>query len=91
MKPLAYRDRALSLRRRGAGATSRRKAGTPCYVYSARRFSKISAPMTTASATLPHTVCYAVKANGNLATAAAAGGGRARDSTSFPAANCSAS
>ncbi len=42
-------------------------AGTPCYVYSARAIGANYAAYDRAFGTTPHRVCYAVKANGNLA------------------------
>jgi diaminopimelate decarboxylase len=66
MNPIAYRDRALfcdgvALADIAAGA------GTPCYVYSARTILENYCAYDTAFGAQPHTVCYAVKANGNLA------------------------
>jgi diaminopimelate decarboxylase len=66
MNPIAYRDRALfcdgvALADIAAGA------GTPCYVYSARTILGNFCAYDTAFGAQPHTVCYAVKANGNLA------------------------
>jgi len=66
MTPIAYRDRALfcddvSL------ADIAAKAGTPCYVYSARTILDAYRAYDEAFGAQAHTVCYAVKANGNLA------------------------
>ena len=66
MTLIAYRDRALfcddvSL------ADIAAKAGTPCYVYSARSILNAYRAYDEAFGAQPHTVCYAVKANGNLA------------------------
>jgi diaminopimelate decarboxylase len=43
------------------------KAGTPCYVYSAAAILENFRAYDAAFGDTPHTVCYAVKANGNLA------------------------
>jgi diaminopimelate decarboxylase len=43
------------------------RAGTPCYVYSAAEILENYAAYNDAFGDLPHTVCYAVKANSNLA------------------------
>jgi len=43
------------------------KAGTPCYVYSAAAILENIRAYDAAFGDTPHTVCYAVKANGNLA------------------------
>ena len=50
--------------------TIARKVGTPCYVYSARAILAAYRAYDAAFGTLPHTVCYAVKANSNLAVLA---------------------
>ena len=42
-------------------------AGTPCYVYSADAILQNYRAYDSAFGDVPHTVCYAVKANGNLA------------------------
>jgi diaminopimelate decarboxylase len=42
------------------------KAGTPCYVYSASAIAENFRAYDEAFGDLPHSVCYAVKANGNL-------------------------
>jgi diaminopimelate decarboxylase len=47
-----------------------RKAGTPCYVYSTRSVLEAWRAYNAAFAELPHTVCYAVKANSSLAVLA---------------------
>jgi diaminopimelate decarboxylase len=47
-----------------------RKAGTPCYVYSSRSILDAWRAYDAAFADLPHTVCYAVKANSTLAVLA---------------------
>ena len=45
-------------------------AGTPCYVYSAQTILDAYRAYDAAFGDLPHTVCYAVKANSNLAVLA---------------------
>jgi len=47
-----------------------KKAGTPCYVYSARSILDAWRAYDAAFAGLPHTICYAVKANSTLAVLA---------------------
>jgi diaminopimelate decarboxylase len=47
-----------------------RKAGTPCYVYSTRSILDAWRTYEQAFGDLPHTVCYAVKANSTLAVLA---------------------
>ena len=47
-----------------------KKAGTPCYVYSARSIREAWRSYDAAFADLPHNVCYAVKANSSLAVLA---------------------
>lgn len=47
-----------------------RKAGTPCYVYSAQSILEAWRAYDAAFGDLPHTVCYAVKANSTLAVLA---------------------
>ncbi len=47
-----------------------KKAGTPCYVYSSRSILDAWRAYDAAFADLPHTVCYAVKANSTLAVLA---------------------
>jgi diaminopimelate decarboxylase len=66
MTPIAYRDRALFIDDVPL-ADIARKAGTPCYVYSARTILKNYRAYDHAFGTQPHTVCYAVKANSSLA------------------------
>jgi diaminopimelate decarboxylase len=46
------------------------RVGTPAYVYSAQAIRQNYAAYTEAFGTLPHTVCYAVKANSSLAVLA---------------------
>jgi len=77
MTPVEYSDRTL----RCDGvvlADIAAKAGTPCYVYSAATILANYRAYDNALAGSPHTICYAMKANGNLAILrllAAAGGG----------------
>ena len=65
MKPLAYRDRALSMDGVELAHVAA-KAGTPCYVYSAASILENFRAYDRGFGDLPHTVCYAVKAAGNL-------------------------
>ncbi len=64
--PIAYRDRALFLDDVPL-ADIAAKAATPCYVYSAQAILKTYRAYDSAFGQQPHTVCYAVKANSNLA------------------------
>ena len=65
MKPVAYQDRALAMDGvELAGIAAR--AGTPCYVYSAAEIIGNFRAYDSAFGDAPHTVCYAVKACGNL-------------------------
>jgi diaminopimelate decarboxylase len=66
MNPIGYRDRALYCDG-VALADIAAKAGTPCYVYSARTILENFRAYDRAFGEQPHTVCYAVKANSNLA------------------------
>jgi diaminopimelate decarboxylase len=66
MNPIAYRDRALFCDEVPL-ADIAAKAGTPCYVYSARTILGNYRAYDKAFGAQPHTVCYAVKANGSLA------------------------
>jgi diaminopimelate decarboxylase len=65
MKPLAYRDRALTLDGVDLAGVAE-AAGTPCYVYSAAAILENYRAYDRAFGGAPHKVCYAVKANGNL-------------------------
>jgi diaminopimelate decarboxylase len=65
MKPLEYRERALECDG-VALADVAAKAGTPCYVYSAKTIVENYQAYAGAFGDTPHTVCYAMKANGNL-------------------------
>jgi diaminopimelate decarboxylase len=65
MTPVDYRDRALSMDGVDLAQVAA-KAGTPCYVYSAASILKNFQAYDRGFGDLPHTVCYAVKAAGNL-------------------------
>jgi diaminopimelate decarboxylase len=66
MNPFAYRDRALFCD--GVPlADIAQQAGTPCYVYSAQAILSNYRAYDEAFGAQAHTVCYAVKANSNLA------------------------
>lgn len=60
-----YRDRALYCED-AALADIAAEAGTPCYVYSAAAIRRNFRAYDDALDGLPHTICYSVKANGNL-------------------------
>jgi len=66
------------------------RVGTPAYVYSSQAIRQNYADYTQAFGALPHTVCYAVKANSSLAVLALLAK-RGPASTSSPAANSTAS
>ena len=66
MKPTEYRDRTLMCDGI-ALADIASKTGTPCYVYSAATILANYRAYEGALQGAPHTVCYAMKANGNLA------------------------
>jgi diaminopimelate decarboxylase len=66
VNPISYRDRALYCDDVPL-ANIAAKAGTPCYVYSARTILENYRAYENAFGDQPHTVCYAVKANSNLA------------------------
>ncbi len=66
MTPIAYRDRSLFCDNVELADVAAH-AGTPCYVYSAQAILENFRAYDTAFGVQPHTVCYAVKANGNLA------------------------
>jgi diaminopimelate decarboxylase len=66
MKPVVYQDRALTMDGVELSVIAA-KAGTPCYVYSAAAILEKFHAYDAAFGNTPHTVCYAVKANGNLA------------------------
>lgn len=65
MNPIAYRERALYCDDVPL-ADIAAKAGTPCYVYSARTILENFRAYDAAFGAQPHTVCYAAKANSNL-------------------------
>jgi len=66
MNPISYRGRALYLD--GVPLADIASAvGTPCYVYSAETILSNYRAYDRAFGAQPHTVCYAVKANSNLA------------------------
>jgi diaminopimelate decarboxylase len=66
MRPVAYQDRALVMDGVELSVIAA-KAGTPCYVYSAAAILENFRAYDAAFGDTPHTVCYSVKANGNLA------------------------
>jgi len=66
MKPVRYQDRTLTVDG-VALADIAAKAGTPCYVYSAATVLENYRAYEKPLQGLPHTICYAMKANGNLA------------------------
>jgi diaminopimelate decarboxylase len=65
MPAYSYRDRALYCEGVALAEIAAR-AGTPCYVYSAGAVLENFRAYDDAFGDLPHTVCYSVKANGNL-------------------------
>src|SRR5712691_1548196 len=65
MPAYSYRDRTLYCEG-VALAEMAARAGTPCYVYSAAAVLENFRADDDAFGDLPHTVCYSVKANGNL-------------------------
>ena len=66
MKPVTYQHGALAMD--GVElATVAAREGTPCYVYSAAAIRENFCAYDSAFGNSPHTICYAVKANGNLA------------------------
>jgi diaminopimelate decarboxylase len=65
MKPLNYEHHALYCDG-VALADVAAEAGTPCYVYSAATILENYRAYTNAFGDVPHKVCYATKANGNL-------------------------
>ena len=66
MKPVRY-DRGALVCEGVALAEIAEKAGTPCYVYSSATLIENYRTYHEGFGNAPHTVCYAVKANGNLA------------------------
>lgn len=65
MKAVTYRDRALYCDNVALAEVAAR-VGTPCYVYSSSAILQNFNAYNDSFGDLPHTVCYAVKANGNL-------------------------
>jgi diaminopimelate decarboxylase len=65
MPAYSYRDRTLYCEGVALAEIAAR-AGTPCYVYSAATVLENFRAYDDALGDLPHTVCYSVKANGNL-------------------------
>jgi len=66
MNPISYRNRSLYCDG-VALADIAAEAGTPCYVYSAETILSNYRAYDEAFGAQPHTVCYAVKANSNVA------------------------
>jgi diaminopimelate decarboxylase len=66
MNPFVYRDRALFCEGVSLAEIAQR-AETPCYVYSAAAILENYRAYDAAFGHAPHTVCYSVKSNGNLA------------------------
>jgi diaminopimelate decarboxylase len=66
MSAFPYKDHALHCDGVALAEIAAR-AGTPCYVYSAHAIRENFRAYHQAFGDQPHTVCYAVKANGNLA------------------------
>lgn len=66
MNPIAYRERALYCDDVDLAQIAVRE-GTPCYVYSAQAILDNFRAYDSAFGDQPYLVCYAVKANGNLA------------------------
>src|ERR1700752_696433 len=65
MNSLAYRDRALYCEGVALAEIAAR-VGTPCYVYSAAAILANFRAYDQTFGDMPHTIVYAVKANGNL-------------------------
>jgi len=63
---MEYRDHALHMEGVALAEVAAR-VGTPCYVYSSKEILDNYHAYDDAFGDLPHSVCYAVKANGNLA------------------------
>ncbi len=66
MNPFHYREHALYCDGVALAEIAAR-AGTPCYVYSAAAILANFRAYDQAFGAMPHTICYAVKANSNLA------------------------
>jgi diaminopimelate decarboxylase len=65
MSPFHYREHALYCEGVPLAEVAAR-VGTPCYVYSATNILENFRAYDESFGDLPHTICYAVKANGNL-------------------------
>ena len=63
---LDYRDGALYMEQVNIAEVVK-NYGTPCYVYSKQAILDVYQAYTTSFASLKHQICYAVKANSNLA------------------------
>ena len=63
---LSYRDDALHMEQVSVDELAK-QYGTPCYVYSKQAILDVYQAYTDSFASLDHQVCYAVKANSNLA------------------------
>jgi len=63
---MQYRDQTLFLEDVALADIAKRQ-GTPCYVYSSAAILDKFCAYETAFGSFPHQICYAVKANGNLA------------------------
>ena len=63
---LDYRDGALYMEQVNIAEVVK-NYGTPCYVYSKKAILDVYQAYTASFASLPHQICYAVKANSNLA------------------------
>lgn len=66
LRAFQYRDRALYCEDVALAEIAER-AGTPCYVYSGATILENFRAYDETFGAMPHTICYAVKANGNLA------------------------
>lgn len=66
LRAFQYRDRALYCEDVALAEIAER-AGTPCYVYSSATILESFRAYDETFGATPHTICYAVKANGNLA------------------------
>lgn len=66
MTDFEYRDKRFFCEETSLGEIAQ-KTGTPCYVYSSRSILERYAAYDQAFGGIPHTICYAVKANSNLA------------------------
>lgn len=66
MSAIEYRDNELCMEQVRLTDIAR-EFGTPCYVYSRAQIEKNARAYLNAFSRIPHLVCYAVKANGNIA------------------------